>query len=227
MKMCLAHFVQTPVFSSYHNHITSNSKPFTDDIVKAGQKERKAASKKATAKKEKAAAKKAPLKKTKVKAGGAAKAAAKPKGKAATKAATKKGKKGGMDVESNKSKKLAAVTGKSKAQRGAKVANKRGMALTGVASVKDIKATIQREAIKLAKTMVGGNGAKGNNARSGKGGNNNPRSIKVSFRPSELSRSTNKNTQAQIGALLSKAPKKGGNRQNIRQPGAERRVVLK
>lgn len=100
------------------------------------------------------------MKKTKVKAGAAAKAAAKPKGKAATKAATKKGKKGGMDVESNKSKKLAAVTGKSKAQRGAKVANKRGMALTGVASVKDIKATIQREAIKLAKTMVGGNGAK-------------------------------------------------------------------
>lgn len=179
-------------------------------------------------KKEKAAAKKDPAaKKTKVKAGGAAKAAAKPKGKAGTKAATKKGKKGGMDVESARSKKLAAVTGKSKAQRNAKVANKRGMALSGIASVKDIKATIQREAIKLAKTMLGGaKGAKAGNGNVRAGAGRGNKNIKVSFRPSELSRSTNKNTAAQIGALLSKAPKKG-NAQRIRQPGAERRVVLK
>ena len=191
-----------------------------------GQKARKDAAKKA---KKPAAAKKADdasskkKKGKKVTAAGAGAAAGSKKVKAGVKAAAKNGKKGNtMDVETKATKKLATTAGKGKAARAAQLAQKRGQSTTGKASVKDIKATIAKEALKLAKSMIAKSG--GNKNIQVRGGNS--KAMKISFRPSELGKSTNKNTAAQIGALLSKAPK-GKKTQTLRQPGAERKVILR
>ena len=191
------------------------SYPITDDLVKQGNKERKAKQ----------------VKKTKA---GKKVAIATPASKAAKKKAAKKAK---VDADSKKAGKVAQQAGKSKAQRNAQVAQKRGLAVTGVASVKDIKATIQREALKLAKQMVQKGDSKSKNNNQSKGNNSKGKgkpSIKISFRPSELKKTTTGNVAKQIGAVLSKAPsknkakaRKNNNSNNNNNNNGNRRVVLK
>lgn len=179
-----------------------------DDIVKQGNKERKANVKT----------------KTKKIATAASKAAKKNKNKKA------------IEADSKAASKVAQVTGKSKAKRNAKVQQKRGLATTGVANVNDIKKTIEREALKLAKQLVQkaqGNNNNNNKQGNGKQGDNKRKgskpSIKVSFRPAELGRTTSQNVAKQIGAVLSKAPRKNKNnkfRKNGNFGNANRKVIL-
>jgi hypothetical protein len=186
---------QTMTFNS-HIHF------LLDNLVKKSAKENKAKKAKATT-----AGKK--VKKGAAKATTATAAVAPKKGKKAKKTTTAE----------NKSNKMAVVAVSAKAKRDAKVAAKRGMATTSVVSAKELKATIQKEALKLAKQLIGG--AKGAGpARPKKG-------LKISFRPSELNRTTNKQTSLQIGAILAKAPKGNRNQQVVRQPGASRKVIFK
>jgi hypothetical protein len=169
------------------------------------------------------------VKKPKAKAGAKGKAAAAPAGKKGakkTKVNTKttnkqaKGKKGdAMDVvATNKVKKVAKAAATTNAKRGASMNAKRG-----IAAPKDnnsVKALIKKEAEKMAKQMISKHNK---NVNSKTGGGKNVPILKVSFRPSELSRTTPKTVEKQIKGLFAKAhSKKGG---PSRAP--ERKIKLK
>lgn len=182
---------------------------FIDDIVKQSAKDRK---KQLAAKKPK---------KPVVVATAAAKAGKKNKKNKPSKAG------GGMEIDTKAVSKVAESVGKGKAKRNAQVAQKRGTAMTGVASVKDIQATIAKEAMKLAKQIVAGQQqgkSKGPNEPAQGLSGKKAKSMKISFRTSDI-RGNQGAVAKQIGAVLSKGPKKNKNGGN--SGGAARKVILK
>jgi hypothetical protein len=89
-----------------------------------------------------------------------------------------------VNKPNNSAAKVAASVGASKAKRAATIANRRGLNTTGKASKEDIKKEVKKETKKAATANTGG--------------------LKISFKPSELGKTTEKEVAQQIKAVLSR-----------------------
>lgn len=115
------------------------------------------------------------------------KVTAKPSPAANARKAAKKGN-NNQTVKANKpvNTKVAASVGASKAKRAATVAQKRGLNATGKATKEEIKKEIKKETKKAAAAAVATGG------------------LKISFKPSELNKTTERDVAQQIKAVLSR-----------------------
>jgi hypothetical protein len=119
-----------------------------------------------------------------------------------------------MDVEGGN--KAAKSIGKSKANRQAQLAQKRGLQESGKASNSQVK----KQTLK-----AGGGGGAANAAKNAK---KNTGGMKISFQPSLLKSTTALDVQKQILGVLSKAPKagSGGSSFQSRPPKSASRTVV-
>jgi len=121
-----------------------------------------------------------------------------------------------MDVEGGN--KAAKSIGKSKANRQAQLAQKRGLQESGKASNSQVK----------KQTLKAGGGGGGGAANAAKNAKKNTGGMKISFQPSLLKSTTALDVQKQILGVLSKAPKagSGGSSSQSRPPKSASRTVV-
>jgi len=105
--------------------------------------------------------------------------------------------------------------GGAKAKRDAAIAKKRGLSATGKATIADVKAAVKKQT------------AKGKAAKAVVKAVANKVPLKISFKPAELGKTTEKTVQLQIKAVLNKSKGSIGTKKPVVTPAAKNSIVNK